>query len=93
MIELSQQQMTALENALRQAWAQAVHGRLVNDDNAGQVAKALMQGAYQALAAGEREERALTTAALAMLGVQEAEEIGVVVVDPAYVHAGNETVH
>jgi hypothetical protein len=92
-IELSQKEVTALQSALRQAWREAIRVRLVTGQNAERVAQAMLHGVYRALAAGERDEHALAAAALANLGMQPVEAVGEVVVDAAYVHAGNDTVH
>ena len=69
MIKLSPEEYTAFQNALMRAWQCALRALPVTDGNAERVANVLMQGAYEALQAGEREEESLADAALARLSV------------------------
>ena len=67
MIKLSPEEYTTFQNALMRAWQCALRALPVTDGNAERVANVLMQGAYEALQAGEREEESLADAAVAQL--------------------------
>ena len=90
MIKLSPEEYTAFQNALMRAWQCALRVLPVTDGNAERVASVLMQGAYEALQAGEREEESLADAALARLSVAG---VGTFDLDMAMFHDASPTIH
>ena len=90
MIKLSPEEYTAFQNALMRAWQCALRALPVTDGNAERVASVLMQGAYEALQAGEREEESLADAALARLSVAGT---GTFDLDMAMFHDASPTIH
>jgi len=90
MIKLLPEEYTVFQNALMRAWQCALRALPVTDDNAERVANVLMQGAYEALQAGEREEETLADAALARLSGAGASTFDL---DMAMFHDASPTIH
>jgi hypothetical protein len=90
MIKLSPEEYAVFQNALMRAWQCALRALPVTDGNAERVANVLMQGAVEALQAGEREEASLADAALARLTHEGSATFDV---DMAMFHDASPTVH
>lgn len=74
MITLSAEEYAVFQTALMRAWECAMRKLPVTGGNAEHVANVLMQGACEALEAGERKEASIAAAALARLHLEQTAE-------------------
>ena len=86
MITLSREEYAVFQSALMRAWQCALRNVPMTDGNAEHIAQTLLQGAYEAFAAGVRGETPLADAALAKLQHEQTAEwvMGLKHVHPAH---------